>query len=1039
MKVLKHLLISGFIATFGIASAQAQFTQVKIVKPDAGQISGSSDGTARNNRSDIYIVQMKNSPVVAYEGDMAGYAATKPSAGKKINENPAAVKKYAGFLMTRQNEVIQSVGAEKVYNYVYAFNGFAARMSAAAAQSLRKRPDVVNVWKDEIRQLETDGSVEWIGVTGTGGAWFGGYTGEDVVVASIDTGAWPENPSFRDTRTPILGDYGPWLYLGPVPDDFQASGCDFGNSAKNPYDADFSCNRKLVAARCYNAGFSTATDPTNPCGSNGSRLAPWEFHSARDADGHGSHTGATAAGNYNTKARINGEIVGRTTGVAPRARLAFYKVCWDGTSGSGCASSDSAAAIDQAVLDGADVINFSVGGSSTIFSGPDDIAFLFAADAGVHVATSNGNSGPEPQTTGTPAGVPWLTAVGNSQDDGAYFTKLTIHTPPSVAGDIFANEGSGSTRLIDTGPISGDIIPASTVTACNADGPNDPIAGIALVSRGACSFTEKFLNAAAAGASAIIVYNNTAGGLSMSVGTVPIPGISITQAEGQALAAETGVTGTMSAQNAANQIAGSSSRGPNGGAMDMIKPDVVAPGTAILAAYSPWNGGEDFASISGTSMASPHVAGAFALLKQAHPDWTPAQSKSALMTTARQDLLKTYGLGPADPFDMGAGEILPTDALNPGLTYDAGVLDYIAFLCGVPEQAFIFGYYCPTLDYLGFSLDPSDLNTASIAVADLLSSQTVPRTVTNMAYGEDGTWKERRQAVTTYYAHVDAPPGVEVLLSDWELELKGGESATYDITFNVKRKAVVGEWAFGSITWKSKDGKYVVRSPIAVRPSAIKVADDSIVTDNGNGTGTFSVPVQFGYSGEYNTSVSGLEPGFGVPSFVNSGGASTDYWCWNVVDDGQTHLRLRTWDQDVTTSPGVDDLDMSAYVLNGDCATATAWTRQLGSSGGATSNEIIDIFAEDLTPGLAIYVEVDYFSSVSGTIEYEMWFQGVWGDTGTTSVDAPSQATAGTSDVVEVDYDIPFPGRWLGILHHEDADSEIGRTILELDAETNAP
>jgi subtilisin family serine protease len=994
---------------------------------EAAKVERDSDGAARARGSDIYIVQLRADPAIAYSGEMAGFAATRPAPGQKLDANSAAVKKYTGYLKAIQNEIINSVGAEKVYNYVYSLNGFAARMSPTAAKRLAKRPDVANVWKDEIRPLTTDKSPAWIGVTQEGGAWYKGFTGEDVVIASIDTGAWPENPSFADVSTPILGNFGPRLYLNGIPDGFTSSGCDFGNSAKNPADADFTCNRKLLSARCYNASFSSGADASSPCGFNGSRLAGWEFHSARDTDGHGSHTAATAGGNYGVKARANGEFLGRVSGIAPRARLAFYKVCWDGTSGSGCGSADSAAAIDQAVADGVDVINFSVGGSSTIFNGADDIAFLFAADAGVHVATSNGNSGPEPQTTGTPAGVPWLTAVGNSQDDGAFFTRLTIHTPANVAGPIFANEGSGSTRLIDVGPVSGDIVPTSDPVACGAV---DPIDGIALVSRGGCTFTTKYLNAAAAGADAIIVYNNTSGGLSMSVGDVPIPGVSITQAQGQALAAETGVTGTMAAVSAANQIAGSSSRGPNGGAMDMIKPDVVAPGTSILAAYSPENGGNDFAAISGTSMASPHVAGAFALLKQAHPDWTPAQSKSALMTTARQNLYKTYGLGPADPFDMGAGEILPTDALNPGLTYDAGFLDYLAFLCGVPDQAFIVGPgLCSAPGGAGYSLDASDLNTASIAIADLLDSQTVTRTVTNVTKGK-WRWKSRK----TFKAYVDMPPGVEVLLSDWSLDLKGGESASYEIYFTVKKNAKIGEWVFGSITWKEVGGDIEVRSPIAVRPAAIAAPYEVDDIADSNGDGSLDVPVQFGYTGDYDATVSGMEePGYFIGT-VDDG--EEDGWCFTLdfLTGAATHLRFATFDRD-TTDPGNDDLDLDIYFNPAGCSLTGMVP--VGASGGATSNEVVD--ASNPQNGTYIVFVDGYAASNGSYINYILWFQWAFGDIGNTEVDAPSSATAAGSDVVEVHYESlsgAYPN--LGVLIHHGPSGEIGRTILDIDTRTNA-
>ncbi len=222
--------------------------------------------------------------------------------------------------------------------------------------------------------------------------------------------------------------------------------------------------------------FQTLLMPPTHVAATAFSLPPWEFQSGRDADGHGSHTASTAGGNNGVPAYIDGEYQGDISGVAPRARLATYKVCWTGNpdtgTNDGCASSDSAAAIDQAVADGVDVINFSIGGSSNYFAAPDDVAFLFAADAGVFVATSNGNSGPGAGTVGTPSGVPWITAVGATQDDGVFAPKVTVNAPGSIAGVYNAIEGVGDVSLADTGPITDNVTLASTVTACNGDGPN---------------------------------------------------------------------------------------------------------------------------------------------------------------------------------------------------------------------------------------------------------------------------------------------------------------------------------------------------------------------------------------------------------------------------------------------------------------------------------------------------------------------------------------------------------------------------------------
>lgn len=1015
MSILKRLPLTCLIALTGIATAQADLT---IQKMDGKNLNVPA-AAQKANASDIYIVQLKGTPIIAYEGDVVGYAATKPGKGKKVNRNSRNVKKYGAYLEKQQNQAIDSVGAEKVYNYRFALNGFAARMTAADAETLRRNSDVLNVWKNEIRYPQTDASPNYIGITESGEAWSKGHVGEDVVIGVVDTGVWPEHPSFADTPTPKKGNKGPAIpYLAPS--GYTASGCDFGNVAANPSDAPFACNNKLVGARCYNSGQSSGPDHTNPCGGDGIAQSgdANTFQSARDDNGHGSHTASTSGGNNGVPAFIAGEFQGNVSGIAPRAHIAAYKVCWNG---GGCASADSAMAIDDAVADGVDVINFSIGGASNFFGSADDVAFLFAAADGVWVATSNGNDGPDAGTVGTPSGVPWITAVGATQDDGVFYNELVVNVPGSVAGNYTAVEGGGDVTLADAGPITADMALVSNFYSCAAI-PEDLTGKIALASRGVCSFSAKYNNAAAAGAVAIVVFNQGTPGrfdpIVMSAPGTTIPGVMISFGDGASLAAESGLNATMDEANsvsAANRIAGFSSRGPNNGALDIIKPDVSAPGVAILAAGA---GTNTFMSISGTSMASPHVAGAFALLKQAHPDWSAAEARSALMTTARNGLLKTFGTAPADPFDIGAGEILPSDAFDPGLAYDAGLFEYAAFSCENNAPIFSDGS-CAFLESIGIPSDGSDLNLPSIGIGELVGSQTITRTV-NAVYNNNGN--------KTFHVSVDAPPGIDVSVSPSTIKLRKGNSASYEVTFTTTAGAALDEWAFGSLTWADDDGNYAVRSPIAVRPTAFSTVDEVDGVADGAGDGSVDVPVAFGYNGVYSTSVSGILDSIDTPVTNLTGPqGNLDIWCVDLP--AMTHFRAATFDED-TSDPGADDIDLRLFRAATDCATFDI--AQIGASGGATSEEVIDIAN---APAGGYVIVVDFFAASNGTdTDYKVWFQPVFGDDSNTSVTAPAAAVLGTSGTVTVDYTGLAPTRNLGVLHHMDGSGEIGRTILDIDA-----
>jgi hypothetical protein len=502
-----------------------------------------------------------------------------------------------------------------------------------------------------------------------------------------------------------------------------------------------------------------------------------------------------------------------------------------------------------------------------------------------------------------------------------------------------------------------------------------------------------------------------------------IPGIMIGFLDGDLINATAGgraVTGTLSSAiqiPRRNRITGFSSRGPNGGAPDIVKPDVAAPGVGILAGETLFpnanaGGGQYFQLLSGTSMASPHVAGVFALLKQKHPDWTPAMARSALMTTARRNLRESFGDDSADPFDIGAGFIRPERALDPGLAYDAGFLDYLAFLCGAENQIpVVSASTCDLLVANDFSLDSSDLNLPSIGVADLVGVQTVRRTVTNVD-------NEKKH----YHASVKAPAGIDVEVSPAEIHLKKGESATYEVTFTAKKGAISDAWAFGSLTWQeggygqddNNDSDASVRSPIAVRPVRIQAPDQVRAVGE---AGTLSIDVRFGYSGNYEVSVDGLRAGDATPDVVADGDANLYFF---EVLPGTTLARVSLFDEDTGTGAGTDDLDIQIF------GPESAGYPFLGQSAGATSEEQFDIVNPE--PGIYAVFVIDFLTDPGDTpfTLFNFYLDG--NDAGNAVVTAPP-AVLGTTGTVSVDWTGLAPGtRHLGILSHGDGVATFDQT-----------
>jgi subtilisin family serine protease len=287
-------------------------------------------------------------------------------------------------------------GGPLIHTYSAALHGFSARMSPSAAASLATARGVAAVVPERVRQLATTRSPRFLGMLSSppSAILADSDFGSDLVVAIIDTGISPTHRSFSDRG------------LGPVPPKWR------GACASGPGFPPTSCNRKLVGARFFSAGYETTSGRMNETA---------EIRSPLDNDGHGTHTASIAAGRYVFPASTLGYARGVASGMAPKARLAAYKVCWVG----GCFDSDILAAFDAAVADGVDVVSLSVGGVVVPYY-LDAIAIgaFGATEAGIVVSASAGNGGPGGLTVTNVA--PWMTTVGAGSMDRAFPANVRL-------------------------------------------------------------------------------------------------------------------------------------------------------------------------------------------------------------------------------------------------------------------------------------------------------------------------------------------------------------------------------------------------------------------------------------------------------------------------------------------------------------------------------------------------------------------------------------------------------------------------------------
>jgi subtilisin family serine protease len=934
-----------------------------------GQVEASPNG--------VYIVQMINDPVVAYAGGIPGLRATKPARGQKINPLSSDVVRYVGYLDSKHNEALNRVGGQKLYDYRYSFNGFAAKMSLEQAQKMLSVDGVLVVNPDRLHTVDTSSTPTFLGLDAPGGLWsqLGGVgsAGEDIIIGVVDSGVWPENPSFSDR------DGEGKLVYRQIP-GFHGK-CDSAETATDgSWDANL-CNKKLVAAQHFNASW----------GGDAGVLAqrPWEFISPRDYNGHGTHTSSTAGGNHGVAATGPASVFGSISGIAPRARISTYKALWstqDGATASGFGA-DLVAAIDQAVADGVDVINYSVSGTSTNFLDAAEVSFLFAADAGIFVAASAGNSGPTASTVAHPS--PWVTTVaaGTHNRDGQ--GSVTLGNGSTYNGASVAT-ATGPYPLIDSAAAGLPGANATQLALCYGatDGAVvlDPakVAGkIVVCDRGVTGRVNKSLAVQQAGGLGMILVNTSVNSLNADFHFVPTVHLQSTdRAAVKAYAATAGATATINAATiiynaAAPFTAAFSSRGPlTAGAGDLLKPDVIAPGQDILAAVAPpGQAGRDFNLLSGTSMSSPHVAGLAALLKDLKPSWSPMAIKSALMTSG-YDVLDGPNTSPSVIFSQGAGHVRPNSAANPGLVYDHGFNDWLAFLCGTTTG--VNPASCAALAGAGYSFDPSNLNGASIAIGDMAGVQTVTRKVTNVG------------GAATYNASVTGMAGFNVVVNPSSFSINPGETKTYTVTFT-RTTAPLNAYTGGQLTWTA--GSNSVRSPLVVRPVALAAP----LQVSGTG-GPINYNVTFGYDGPFTATARGL-----IPAATTSGTVAddpTDSTCSLaspnaqlipvVIPAGTTYARFSLFDADV--APGGTDIDLCVF----------RGATQVGGSGSGTSAEEVNLVSPLAATNYTVVVQ-GWGVAGSSPFKLHTWLLGS-ANAGNMTVSAPGAATTGATGAITLNF-----------------------------------
>ncbi|KAF7829089.1 subtilisin-like protease SBT3.5 isoform X2 [Senna tora] len=723
--------------------------------------------------------------------------------GSNTGEHPDDILRQNHQMLTDVHRgSIEEAQASHVYSYKHGFRGFAAKLTDEQASQISKMPGVVSVFPNSKRILHTTHSWDFMGLPDDKTMDSLGYPTRNqanVIVGFIDTGIWPESPSFDDTGMP------------PVPSGWKGQ-CQTGEA----FNASC-CNRKVIGARYYMSGYEAEEGSEKKL----------SFRSPRDSSGHGSHTASIAAGRYVSNMNYKGLGAGEARGGAPMARIAVYKTCWD----SGCYDVDLLAAFDDAIRDGVHILSVSVGPEAPegdYFSDAISVGSFHAASRGVLVVASSGNNGNPGSATNL---APWLITVAASSTDRDFISEIRLGNRANIKGESLSLlEMKASRSIISASEaFAGYFTPYQSSYCLDSSLNETKSKGKVLVCRHAEISTESKLAKSKvvkqAGGVGMILIDEL--GLDVAAPFV-IPSAIVGSRTGERILSYVNSTRqpmsrifrakTVLGTQPAPRVAAFSSKGPNALTPEILKPDVTAPGLNILAAWSPAAGNKMYNILSGTSMSCPHVTGIATLVKAVHPSWSPSAIKSAIMTTAttldkhNRQMIADPEKRRANAFDYGSGFVNPSRVLDPGLIYDSKPEDYVAFLCSQnydDRSLRLVTRDNSTCERHRAFKTATDLNYPSITVPDLKDKFSVTRTVTNVG-----------RARSVYKALVSSPAGVNVSVVPNQLNFsRVGQKINFTLHFKVV--APSEGYTFGFLSWRNRISQ--VTSPLVVRVAPVNL------------------------------------------------------------------------------------------------------------------------------------------------------------------------------------------------------------------------